>query len=315
MDAHPISIMSCKECNSKILRSDDNIQCASSCKRLFHRKCITELTGDADPKIWTCDLCKKEDNLMTYMKKNFKDLKDLTKGIEESQKFMSDQYDDIRKQLSEITLLTGKVKKLEEENLKKDLVISELNVRVNALEQYSRKNNFEIRGVSKTKDENVEEVVLKIAQKLDVVMTLNDIQNAHRLQAAPGKIPSIIVKVVNYKKKMEMLNKKQKTITNSIIFSNPQEQGKIYIDDHLSAFNKDLLWKTKLRAKEHGYKFVWWKNKILVRKNEQSKAFQISSEKDIKKINSTVNENEGGQNNNKNNETLHQHVESGNLLL
>jgi hypothetical protein len=62
--------------------------------------------------------------------------------------------------------------------------------------------------------------------------------------------------------------------------------SRIYINENLSPFFRELLWKSKIRAKEAGYKFIWYSfGKILVRKDaSDNKVFKVFDFDDIDMI-------------------------------
>lgn len=61
--------------------------------------------------------------------------------------------------------------------------------------------------------------------------------------------------------------------------------SRIFVNDHLTRENKQLLTKTKKLALEKNYKYTWVQNcKILVRRNDTSPIISIGSEGDLVKI-------------------------------
>lgn len=53
----------------------------------------------------------------------------------------------------------------------------------------------------------------------------------------------------------------------------------IYVNNYLTIFNRNLLFKIKAFAREAGFKFVWFRDsKIFVKKNEDHKAILIENE-------------------------------------
>ncbi|KAL4714499.1 hypothetical protein ACJJTC_017562 [Scirpophaga incertulas] len=65
---------------------------------------------------------------------------------------------------------------------------------------------------------------------------------------------------------------------------------RIYINDHLTSSNKQLLSKAKTLARENGFQFVWVKHaKIFVRKDSTSPFFTVAKEKDLLKISANSN--------------------------
>lgn len=60
---------------------------------------------------------------------------------------------------------------------------------------------------------------------------------------------------------------------------------KIFVNDHLTVENKQLLNKAKLLAREKDFAYVWVKNCVIfTKKNVTSPTHVIKSEKDLKKI-------------------------------
>lgn len=215
------------------------------------------------------------------MKKEQGELKTQIGDIEKSQSYICDQYDDIIVRLNIVPDLQKKIQEMEAKIAERDRVIFSLLDRVKAMEQYSRDNNFEIRGVPQTEGENVEEIAIKIARKLDVVLEKKDIQKVHRTKVSPGRntTPSIVVKVVNHKHKEAIMAKQKKVITKAEIVGSGN--GKVFRGDHLSAYNKNLIWLAKLKAKELNFEYVWWQGKVLMRENERCRAIVIKDEEDL----------------------------------
>lgn len=54
----------------------------------------------------------------------------------------------------------------------------------------------------------------------------------------------------------------------SIVNKDNKENKFIYINDHLTAFNRRLLWSAKTKAKECGWKFVWVRSGMICAKKK-----------------------------------------------
>ena len=97
--------------------------------------------------------------------------------------------EEVKSLKNEIERTNCKPKRLEIENerLKKSVNLSLF--KIDALEQYGRRENLRIHGIpeSKNNQDDGEEIVLKIAKSLNVDLQPCEIQTAHRL----GKKPSI----------------------------------------------------------------------------------------------------------------------------
>lgn len=78
-----------------------------------------------------------------------------------------------------------------------------------------------------------------------------------------------------------MEKKRNVDITADAIMNNGSKQ-KIYINESLTKENKQLLFKTKEKARDASYKYVWSKEgKIFVRKNDNSRVHRIKNEHDL----------------------------------
>lgn len=81
---------------------------------------------------------------------------------------------------------------------------------------------------------------------------------------------------------MEFVNK-WKLITKHL--DENWENGNIYIDNELSAFNRDLFYKTRMFAKSNNFTFVWFKDlKIFIKKDKNSKAYIVQDDLDLFKL-------------------------------
>lgn len=59
----------------------------------------------------------------------------------------------------------------------------------------------------------------------------------------------------------------------------------VFINENLTKYLRQLLWKTKQCAKEKEYKFVWVSNgKIFVREKEGTAVIRVENEHDLSKL-------------------------------
>jgi hypothetical protein len=108
-----------------------------------------------------------------------------------------------------------------------------LEYRIHSLEQNERSCFVEISGVKKEKDENVENIVKKIADSLKIELNKSDVENFYRkpTNRIPDK-PLIVVKLASKSKCYEFMMKIGK------IYYKDQS---IYINGSLTAFNRKLF--------------------------------------------------------------------------
>jgi len=128
---------------------------------------------------------------------------------------------EIKKLKSEKTEIEELNKKLEVSNKNYEVQIAQLTERSDMLEQYTRRNNLRIFGISEGKDEDCEGKALEIInRKLELNMTREQICRVHRT----GKIKSnkprgIIIKFVSYKQRSLVFQNKKKLKGSGIIIT------------------------------------------------------------------------------------------------
>lgn len=308
----------CGNCSDKLPKSGDHALCVS-CKYGFHLdKCsIKKHTwvsmGINKQASWLCANCRKnkkstnsqveeEDNVFDPSQEedlevsslgiqrsilakvnSLMGMKDKLDSIENSMKFMSDKYEEI---LNEVVQLRAENKAMKAEiNSLKDRekshkeTTTQLSTDLADLDQYGRRFNLEIQGVKIVGDprqEVISEVLEKIANDIDVEFKPSEIHQAHRLQARrDGKPPTIIIQYFSKTTRDLWLQHGRKS-----------KLSNIYFNENLSPYYRQLLRETKLRAKTHQYRFVWFSGgRILVKKSETSNdVLLIKTYEDLSKI-------------------------------
>lgn len=167
--------------------------------------------------------------------------------------------------------LKSKVEHLTNEN-------AALKTSVKNLEQYSRKNDVIINGIPKVENEEVTEIVYKVADALGVQLNEYDICNAHRLYAPEDKTPAIIVKLNSTIKKTNLIVKsKQIKLHGKALGLTPAFP--IYINEHLTKETLSLLNKAIDLKKRGLIVSAWTKDgKVFCRTRHESPAVHIREE-------------------------------------
>ncbi|CAG9785751.1 unnamed protein product [Diatraea saccharalis] len=213
--------------------------------------------------------------------------------LEKTVRTVSDLYDGIK---TTVEKSTSSVKKLQTENKSLNDQIKMLQTKLNNMEeaslrqeQWSRLQNIEIVGVPEAKDESLPDILNKIVKHLNVPLDPHEMDFIHRIQAkrqVKGQPRSLVIRFQNRNKRDAILSAARKCggITSRDI-GMQGELKNIYINEHLTIHNKQLLSSCKKTAKTNNYKFVWTKNcRIYTRKAENSPYLLISCEDDLKKI-------------------------------
>ncbi|CAH3024209.1 unnamed protein product, partial [Porites evermanni] len=184
------------------------------------------------------------------------DLTEQLKQVLESISSLNTKYDTILVTLSQL----GKDKTaLVEENA--SLKTQQAKKSLNDLDQYTRRDCTEIRGIplpEEPSEEDTNDIVIQLSEKIGVPMERNDISTSHRIPSAKHLMePAIIVKFVGHKvrENFYLARKRLKSVsTADLRFS---EANKIYINKSLTQKNKELFNDCLKFKKDHSYKFLW----------------------------------------------------------
>ncbi|XP_066936746.1 putative autophagy-related protein 11 [Clytia hemisphaerica] len=157
---------------------------------------------------------------------------------EQEKEFMKENFNKLNEKLDKLTLDELNIQKdtteiknviiknLVESNKKLQKTVENLKNKVNKLEQrekeqtinvekqnqYGRRNNVEVSGIcNDVRNEELEDKVIKILEKIDVKVTKNDIEACHRLPPTRNnKTKRTIVRFVNRKNSEKCLKNKKK---------------------------------------------------------------------------------------------------------
>ena len=205
-------------------------------------------------------------------------------GPNASQSFLNAKYDDLQvkyeelrsasnKQSNELTILKSNSAELRQKTK---------TVKIDEIDQYSRRLNLEFYGVPKVRDEDVPQIVVNLSKKLGVDIQKHDISTALRMPKSfrrNSNPPAIIARFMNRDVSNEIY-KNRITAKNIAKEEFPVAgMSKLYVNENLTNARKKLLWMTKQKAKELKYSSTWTMNgKIYVRKNENSDSKLLMNE-------------------------------------
>lgn len=234
-------------------------------------------------------------------KKCFDDLKHSVEDVSKKVSELSSKIDDLEAEQENIVAAQ---EKLEEENENLRNQIDFLDDRVNDIEQYSRKYNLELDGVPETPEENMELILQALAKALQITYNSAEINVCHRVPTKnPKKTKPIIIAFRSYPEKEKWLNAYRNVCRTEILNEDNSKsiqwkslstkqinqhlaEGQVYLREHLTTFNKQLLYDVKTKAKEKHYAVVRVKDgKILVKKNVIDKKFtRVRNLKEIERF-------------------------------
>lgn len=170
--------------------------------------------------------------------------------------------------------------------------IAELYQLQDNLEQYTRKQSLEICGIPAGAYASTEEAVLKIASALDVTMTAEDINISHQIKS--NGAGTILVKFQSHKAKSRLYKArtKLKNLRLTDIFTDVSTAtrvaagtGRIFINENLTSYRKDLLRKANDKRKDGLIISAWSTDgKIFVKTSPEGAPVRIYAKEDLENL-------------------------------
>ena len=239
------------------------------------------------------------------MKNDFRFLNNKADSTSGSLSFVASEYHDFRGKIGSITSenleLRKKLSCLTETIGIMNKNLAKIEEQLDALEQYGRRDNLEIHNIPWTKNEKTNEIVKKIANTLNVKLDDHDISTSHRIY--PNQTPKpnspninlkqteaegyehhpIIVRFVNRDKRNEIFAKRLRP--KSASNSTSGRKTDFTFKENLTKSRKMLYKDARKVQLSTEFKFLWtWQGQILMRRNEISKVYKISSLRDLARI-------------------------------
>lgn len=200
-----------------------------------------------------------------------------------SNKFLAEKYEETKRA---VKVLDEQVKKQQRDLAAKEGKIAELNIEIQRLNQYSRKENVELHGVEMADGETEKTLYDKVIagfKKVGMEIPKTEISIAHRLpdRKSPGK-PPIIVRLKDRKVRNTLL-----TLSRASCKGLPptQRNQKVRVMENISPYYKKLLYDAKTWCLQNQYEFSWFANgKVLVKAGKNSKTVKIDSVNDLESL-------------------------------
>lgn len=260
----------------------------ATCKSAAHAAGRSECQVTGSETSFASELAeihRKVNELLTIKSKvdALQKIKTTVENIEESVKVMSNKYDEamakLKHQSDDISDLKKRVVKLEA--VAKEKEVDKLKHEINELDQYSRRLNLEVHGLSQHTNENLLEKLNKLASDLQLPpLSECDVEAAHRIPSKNEKKndkPDIVIVRFSSRLTKERWFEKKSELRKA--------KSNIFFNENLTAYNKALFWKMKSRATEKEYQFTWHRNgKLFVRRTPRDRVIRIVTEQDLEKI-------------------------------
>ena len=177
------------------------------------------------------------------------------------------------------------LEKKEERNKNIEVTLQNLTTETKEKEQYDRNRNLEINQMDWLPNENLKEIVQRVADNFNIKSYKPEqIEAAHRIPNRNRQKPSaVIIQFKHRDYRDAWLEHKKRIVTNDNMYRNGNRK-RIYLNENMSPYYKSLFWKAKTFARENNIKYVWFRRgKIMMRRNEDEKEVKvIRSEEDLK---------------------------------
>ena len=225
--------------------------------------------------------------------------------VKTSQEFICAKYEDLKTNYENLQKINKKqaeeIENLQAQSTNLEVRGANDEGKLDDIEQYGRRQNLEIVGIPTKPGENTNKIVQEVAKLMKINLSEDQISTSHRLPApqrpknndtssGSRKIlasPPIIARFLSRDVRNSLYaNRKLLRDANLKEFF-VDGTTQIFVNENLTRFRKNLLWRTKQKAKDNGFKYVWTRNgNICVRLSENCDAIMIKNEQDLDLIKS-----------------------------
>lgn len=236
------------------------------------------------------DLSAQFDSKQSELKQDLKHvIESEMESVKTSMGFINEKFEEFRTEISELKKTLSDVKnvnqEMKKENNRLTNEVKTLRHELTELQQYSRRNNLEIKGIPPAPSENLISVMTSICHLLSTEFDESDVEAIHRVPSKNKDEPNIIVKFASRKVRDSILKKAKKQRLNTTLLSFDDHENPVFINEHLCPAIKILLGKARKAKKEKQWKHTWVSDgKILMRKTDTSHVLHITCDADLAQV-------------------------------
>lgn len=254
---------------------------------------IREIIREELKKVMQESLSELNKNMCALLNSELKDLKNELQSIKDSMTFMNSQYEDVMRDFKSISATVEEVKL---QNHKLHTTVHDLSHQIHILEQNARASNIEIQCIPESRNENIVNIVKQLGNAIGINIKEENISHCTRIAKknrestrprsiivqlnSPLSRDNILAAVTKFNRGKDKPNK-----LNTSHLGYKGESKPVYVNEHLSAYNKELHAATRIKAREKGYLYTWIRNgRIFVRKNANSEYRLIKDYESLKNL-------------------------------
>lgn len=251
------------------------------------------LSTESIRNIVASEVSKIKNDITSYVQRillqELKPIKDEITNIKSSLNFFTEQFTSLTERLDKVEKDIKSFKSTSSDICNLTSTIAKMEKNNNMSEQWSRRSNIEIYGIPERKNENLLDILKSISNiseyKIDPAIDIDFITRVAPKKSDSKKIKPIVVRFLARYKKDNFLSRVRKLKLKAGDIGYTGCNNSIYFNEHLTSLNKSLLHKTKTKAREKQFAYVWVKNcAIFARRNDTSPVISISDEQDLNKL-------------------------------
>ncbi|KAJ2942964.1 hypothetical protein O0L34_g15154 [Tuta absoluta] len=260
---------------------------------------------------WRCQTCRGNSNVIPTqdsintilseikalrndfgnMQAGFKTIQDDTRTTSQTVVQLNLRIGVIEEQFASFSSFKSEITQVQADLLEAKTTIASLENDNKVRDQLSRLNNIELSGVPVASGQNLQTIFRDICAKVGFELRDSDIDTIHRVRRFPAaeanakpRTPAIIIRFTQRRRKDQLLAavRVRRDLTTQEI-GLPGPPAPLYLNEHLTPANKQLLKLAREAKKEYNYQHLWVRDcKIMMRKSDTSKFIHISQESDIR---------------------------------
>ncbi|XP_040074137.1 uncharacterized protein LOC120846440 [Ixodes scapularis] len=214
---------------------------------------------------------------------NTEEFRSLRNELHEAQNSLAFMNKDIEELKAKCDSLSADNTKLKQSNDLLETNNTDLTRQVAQLEQYSRLNNVEIRGVPNNPTEDPGELLTHIGNHINCPITKADIDIVHRVPTpSQPNAHNIIARFISRDHKNDFQKKARRARITSKDLNLQEEPRQIFFNDHLSPLNKKLFSAALRLKKDKEWMHLWTDQCVIkARKTNGSSVHKIVSQDDL----------------------------------
>ncbi len=208
------------------------------------------------------DIQTTVNNILRENKKISEDVKELKSTVNKQQTEIVDLKKQLTKSKTQFAVSEKELDDAKKRINEQEEEIAELYDLQDRLEQYTRKNSLEFHGIPESAYNSTEEAILKIAETLEVPVSLDDIEISHKLNTPGNK--AIIAKFISHKTKTNLYRArtKLKHVKLTDLFPDSSyatgvQSKRIFINENLTSYRRRIMSRANEKRRDGELLSVW----------------------------------------------------------